>query len=171
MSINKRLDRVRNTIVVRSTKESDIPLILSWENKEQYVSHWSREDHLNVILDQDMLHHTIIVKSSGEPVGYAILKNGSPDKFSLEFIRLVICNEHKSRGYGFLYFEYIWDLVFSKPGIERIWHDVFARNHYAVRLYEKLGYTRFKEEEDTLSGRVLYFYELTKCSYLSKIAR
>lgn len=170
MNIDKRLSRVRSTIDVRPTQESDIPMILSWEGKEQHVIHWSKKHHLDLIQDQGVLHHTIIAKSSAKAVGYAILKIGSPNKHSLEFIRLVICDECKSKGYGVLYFEYIWDFAFSKSNTECIWHDVFADNYYAVHLYEKLGYTRFKEGKDLSSGRVLYFYELTRRSYFSRIA-
>lgn len=169
MNIDRRLKRARTTIIVRPTQDSDLSLILPWEESEQHVSRWGREQHLNAILNQDMIHHTITARGLNEPVGYALLKKNSPDKISIEFIRLVIRNEYKSRGYGSLYFEYIWDAVFSQPGTERIWHDVFANNNYAIRLYEKLGYTRFKEGIDLLSGRALYFYELTKRSYLKRV--
>ncbi len=164
----KRLERVYSTIVVRSTQENDLPLILSWEKNESHVSHWSQKQHLEAMRDPNIMHHTILAKKSSEPVGYAILKKNSPEETSVEFMRLVVGDEFKSRGYGTLYFEYIWDFMFSVQNIERIWHDVFADNHYAVRLYEKLGYTRFKEGVDPSSGRTLFFYELTKQSYLAR---
>ena len=168
MNLNKRLERARNTIAVVPTQEKELPLILSWEENEQHVSRWSEEKHLEVMHDPSFMHHTILAKSSNEPVGYSILKKDSPDESSVEFIRLVIADEFKSRGYGSLYFDYIWDMVFSDQGIERIWHDVFADNNYAVRLYEKLGYNRFKEGLDPGSGRSLFFYELTRESYLAR---
>lgn len=168
MYLNKRLERVRSTIDVVPAQEKELPLILFWEESEQNVSHWSKEKHLKVMRDPSFMHHTILAKNSNEPVGYAVLRKDSPDESSVEFIRLVIADEFKSRGYGSLYFEYIWDMVFSNQNIERIWHDVFADNHYAVRLYEKLGYNRFKEGMDPESGRLLFFYELTRDSYLAR---
>ena len=93
MNLNKRLERTHNTITVVPTQEKELPLILSWEEKEQHVSRWSQEKHLEVMRDPNFMHHTIIAKKSNEPVGYAILKNNSPDESSVEFIRLVIADE------------------------------------------------------------------------------
>jgi len=169
MSINKKLERVRRTIIVRPTQESDIPLIVLREKSEPYVTQWNVEQHTKAIYDPQVIHHMIIARSSTTPVGYAILRTNSPEVTSVEFLRLVISNGFKSRGYGYLYFEYIWDLVFSDSSIKRIWHDVFADNCYAIRLYEKLGYTQFKKATDPVSGRALLFYELTRQSYFARM--
>jgi len=171
MNINRRLGRARNTLAISPTRQSDVPLVVLWEKNELHVTHWSAEQHLKATSDTSIIHHMIFVKRSNVPVGYAVLKRNSPEETSVEFLRLVICDEFKSRGYGSLYFEHIWDLVFSEPGVERIWHDVFVDNHYAVHLYEKLGYARLKEAADQVSGRALFFYELTRQSYFARMAK
>ena len=41
--------------------------------------------------------------------------------------------------------------------VKRIWLDVFEDNEVGIHIYEKMGYTRFKQQR--LDGRQLYFYE------------
>lgn len=168
MHINKKLERARSTIEARQTTENDLPLILGWESNEPNVLQWKESDHIEFIQNPDAIYQLIVAKKSGESVGYAILKRNSPDPSSVEFLRLVIADEFKSRGYGSLYFEYIWNLVFSDQTIQRIWHDVFTDNEVAVRLYEKLGYSKFKETIEPRTGRTLFHYELTREQYLAK---
>lgn len=168
-SFDKRLERMHNTIDLTPTKIEDIDLIMSWESKEPNVIPWSREKHEATLRNPHFLHLLISRKSADViPVGYSILEKDSPDVSSVEFIRLVISDEYKYKGYGVLAFENIWDLVFNKLKYSRIWHDVFIENERAMKLYEKLGYKRLKTSVDPTSGRDLIFYEMSRDEYLSR---
>ena len=153
------------------TQQQNIPLVLKWESAEPHVLQWSESEHRGMLANPNTLHHLIIARKLSKPVGYAVLKKNSPDKRSVEFTRLVIGDEFRSQSYGTLYFVYVWDLVFSDESVIKIWHDVFADNSNAIRLYEKLGYERFQESVESHSGRKLFFYELTRQKYVSVISR
>ena len=164
----KRVERMRNTIDLIPTKVEDLDLVMSWESKEPNVIPWSREKHEATLKDPNFLH-LLISRKGGDaaPVGYSILKKDS-DKLSVEFVRLVVSDEYKYKGYGVLAFENIWNLVFNKLKYSRIWHDVFVENEKAVKLYEKLGYKKFKTDTDPVTGRDLLFYEMSDREYASR---
>ena len=165
----KRFERMHNTIDLVPTEIEDLDLIMSWESKEPNVTSWSREKHETTLNNPHFLHLLVSRKSVDViPVGYSILEKDSPNESSVEFIRLVISDEYKNKGYGVLAFENIWDLVFNKLKYSRIWHDVFVENEKAVKLYEKLGYKKFKTSIDPTSGRNLIFYEMSSNDYLSR---
>jgi diamine N-acetyltransferase len=168
--INRRAERMLSSVDLIPTTEEDLDLIISWEAKEPNVIAWSKDKHKEIIANPEYIH--FLIKKKGEeeliPVGYAVLKKDSPDESSVEFIRLVISDEYKQRGYGVYAFENIWDLVFNKLNYPRIWHDVFVENEKAIKLYDKLGYRRFNEGVDPSTNRELIFYEMTKDEYTSQ---
>jgi len=165
----KRIERMHNVIEMVPTKIEDIDLIISWESKEPNIISWTKEKHESIINNPQFLH--LLISKRGDnivPVGYSILEKDSPDELSLEFVRLVISDEYKNRGYGVLAFENIWELAFDKLKYSRIWHDVFIENEKAINLYEKLGYKKFKTSIDLTSGRDLIFYEMSNDDYFSR---
>lgn len=169
-NVDRRVEKMHKVVDLVKTEERDLDLITEWESREPNVIAWSREKHLEIINNPEFLHY-IVNKISEEgllPVGYAILKRDSPDQASTEFIRLVISDEYKRRGYGVWAFENIWEKVFTQLEKERIWHDVFVENEVAIKLYDRLGYRRFKTDIDPETGRGLIFYEMTKEEYLDR---
>jgi len=162
-------ERVSRVILTTATPE-DLDLVVEWESKEKNVVPWSKDKHMSMLEDPSSLYFMVNKKSTEEPipVGYSILKKDSPDSSSVEFIRLVISDEYKSRGYGVWAFEDIWDKVFNQLNYEGIWHDVFVENHIAISLYDRLGYKKFGEGIDPITGRGLILYEMTKDDYLSR---
>lgn len=167
-SLTHRLEKMHKMVVLSPTQETDVSTIIAWESLEPNVVCWSFEKHLSICKDAGYWHFIIRRPSTLTPVGYAILKKNSPDNISVEFIRLVIADPYKSRGYGTWTFESIWDSVFTQFGYIRIWHDVFVENKVAIRLYDGLGYRRYMTTKDPSTGRELICYEMTKDEYLNR---
>ncbi|MGF1989572.1 MAG: hypothetical protein RMY62_017140 [Nostoc sp. ZfuVER08] len=80
------------------TQEADLDYIVSAENDDenrQYIIPWSREQHLQAILNPDIAH--LIVKNEIR-IGYVILAGLLDFNKTIEFRRIVITEKRK--GYG-----------------------------------------------------------------------
>lgn len=118
-----------------------------------YVVQTGIETHRQYF-DDPCITYLNILDSRGEFCGYFILVL-EPDTGSIEFRRILV-DQHR-RGVGqaaIIEMEKYCKNIFQ---IDRIWLDVFEDNAVGIHIYEKLGYSRFKEE--LYDGRRLFFYE------------
>jgi ribosomal protein S18 acetylase RimI-like enzyme len=90
----------------------------------------------------------------GEFCGYFILVL-EPATGSVEFRRILV--DQQRRGVGQAAICEMESYCKHVLAVERIWLDVFEGNDIGIYIYEKMGYTRFREE--CFDGRKLYFYE------------
>ena len=85
---------------------------------------------------------------------YLIL-NLDPDGTSIEFRRIVI--DAGARGIGQPVIRHMESFCRSELGASRVWLDVYHDNERARHVYEKLGFSRFREQN--FGGRLLIYYQ------------
>lgn len=117
-----------------------------------FIAPYSLAQH-QTTFEQPAVNYLAIVEQN-TPVGFiltALDGNGE----SVELRRIVV--SPKGRGIGqqaLVLLERYCQMVWQR---RRIWLDVFADNERGLHIYEKLGYTFFKE--GLYAGRPLLFYE------------
>ncbi len=120
------------------TEEVDLDYIVSAENdheNRQYIIPWSREQHLQAILNPDTAH--LIVKNETR-IGYVILAGLLDFNQTIEFRRIVITE--KGKGYGKATVEIVKKLAFETYNAHRLWLDVKVQNKVAQAVYKKSGF-------------------------------
>ncbi|MBD2611381.1 GNAT family N-acetyltransferase [Nostoc punctiforme FACHB-252] len=120
------------------TQEADLDYIVSAENDDenrQYIIPWSREQHLQAILNPDIAH--LIVKNKIR-IGYVILAGLLDFNKTIEFRRIVITEKRK--GYGKATVEIVKKLAFETYNAHRLWLDVKVQNKIAQAVYKKSGF-------------------------------
>ncbi len=86
-------------LIIRRTQKEDLKSVLKAEYEEaQYVGQWTEEQHINALLQDDMMHLIIEKKTSAKFLGYIIIAGIKNPNHSIEFKRFVITD--KGRGYG-----------------------------------------------------------------------
>ncbi|MBD2677773.1 MULTISPECIES: GNAT family N-acetyltransferase [Nostoc] len=126
------------------TEKADLDYIISAENDDenrQYIIPWSREQHLQAMLNHDIAH--LIVKNQTR-IGYVILAGLLDFNQNIEFRRIVITE--KGKGYGKVTVEMVKQLAFETYNAHRLWLDVKVQNKVAQAVYKKSGFI----EEGTL---------------------
>ncbi|MCF2150549.1 GNAT family N-acetyltransferase [Desmonostoc muscorum LEGE 12446] len=131
--------RVNNSnLCLYKTEEADLDYILGAETDDenrQYIIPWSREQHLQAIVNPDIAH--LIVKNETR-VGYVILAGLLDSNQSIEFRRIVITE--KGKGYGKVTVQMIKQLAFETYKAHRLWLDVKVQNKLAQAVYKKSGF-------------------------------
>jgi len=95
-----------------------------------------------------------IINIESELSGYFLLAL-EHDTDSVEFRRILL-DQHQ-RGIGQLAITEMEAYSRNVLHCERVWLDVYADNKIAKHIYEKLGYTPFRDE--VIKGRKLIYYE------------
>ena len=118
-----------------------------------YVLQTGIETHRQYF-DDPGITYLSIEDHRGEFCGYFILvlENATG---SVEFRRILI--DRDRRGIGQAAIIEMEGYCRHTLNAKRIWLDVFEDNEVGIHIYEKMGYTRFKQQR--LDGRQLYFYE------------
>src|SRR4026207_2566913 len=83
------------------TCENDLDFVLSAEHSAEnrsFVSVWMREQHLDGVTSEDVLHLIIETTADGSRVGYVILAGLADANQSIELRRIVVTE--KGKGYG-----------------------------------------------------------------------
>lgn len=117
------------------TEETDLDYIVSAENDDenrQYIIPWSREQHLQAMLNPDIAH--LIIKNKTR-IGYFILAGLLDSNQTIEFRRIVITE--KGKGYGKATIEIVKKLAFETYNAHRLWLDVKLQNKVAQAVYKK----------------------------------
>ncbi|WP_138504796.1 GNAT family N-acetyltransferase [Nostoc sp. PA-18-2419] len=128
----------KSNLCLCKTEEADLDYIVAAENVDenrQYIIPWSREQHLQAILNSNIAH--LIVKKEIR-VGYVILAGLLDSNQTIEFRRIVITE--KGKGYGKATVEIVKQLVFETYNAHRLWLDVKVQNKLAQAVYKKSGF-------------------------------
>lgn len=140
-------------IILRYTETKDLDFVLKAERKEenaQYIGQWTREQHINSLSDNDILHLIVEDVNTNNTVGYLILAGRENVNRNIEFRRIVI--SEKGLGFGSETLRLIKKIAFEKLGAHRLWLDVRLKNEKAQSVYKSEGF----KEEGILRECVLY---------------
>lgn len=150
--IEKTLNK-SETLILRLTEISDIDFVLNAEQEEenaQYVGQWTRDQHIESLSNEDILHIIVEDIKLQKPVGYLILAGIKNVNRNIEFRRIVI--SEKNKGYGKETLKLIKELSFEKLKAHRLWLDVRFKNKKAQSVYKSQGF----KEDGILRECVLY---------------
>lgn len=128
-------------INIRLTEEKDLAYVIEAENaplNAPFVSQWSKEQHLQAIIDEDIMHLIVEDRIKGEAIGYAIIAGILDKNKAIELRRIVI--SQKARGFGREALRKIKKLAFTQWGGHRLWLDVREKNTAAQYLYKSEGF-------------------------------
>lgn len=140
-------------IRLRPTQENDLDFVFEAEHhsdNRDYVDQWTKEKHLSVMQDKDILHLIVEDNNDSKPVGYIIISGLENLNRNIELKRIVITE--KGKGFGRESLKLIKRLSFEKLKVHRLWLDVRDHNLRAQKLYESEGFI----EEGFLRECVLY---------------
>lgn len=122
------------------TTKQDLPFVIEAENASenaQFVTQWTREEHLDTLHDPDMLH--LLVKNEhDETVGYVIIKGLIHQQDNIELARIVVTA--KGFGYGKSVLSLVKKWSFEVHGAHRLWLDVVEDNSRARHVYQSQGF-------------------------------
>jgi diamine N-acetyltransferase len=125
-------------LCLSKTEKADLDYVLNseWDDENhQYIIPWSREQHLQAIVDPAIAHLIVWNKTR---IGYVILAGLLDLNQSIEFRRIVITE--KGRGYGKATVEIIKKLAFETYHAHRLWLDVKSHNNRAQAIYRAAGF-------------------------------
>ncbi|MDO4415360.1 MAG: GNAT family N-acetyltransferase [Erysipelotrichaceae bacterium] len=143
--------------MIRSLKEEDIPLILSWYN--WYIEHSEatfETEQLSLQEFQDRVHMImktypwIILEEDGKPVGYAYLASFIPRAAYDWTIDLAIYldPEQRGKGYGDLLMDAVIEIA-KKAGYVNMVSIITKGNIPSEKLHEKHGFVKMGEFDES----------------------
>jgi RimJ/RimL family protein N-acetyltransferase len=143
------------TILKRSRIEDLEKFIVLDKQKDVYefIIRYSLDEYIEFFNDSRIIYLTIFDDRIVFAV-YIILAVEDNNK-SVEFKRIVI--DEKKRGIGQTTIKLMEKFCNEELIVRRIWLDVFEHNKKGMHVYQKLGYSKFKEEE--YEGKNLLFFE------------
>ncbi|MFZ5351350.1 MAG: GNAT family N-acetyltransferase [Bacillota bacterium] len=127
-------------LIFRLTTEMDLDYVINNENAPEnspYVTQWTREQHLQAMMDSD-IYHIIIADTNNFAVGYMIIAGLNDHNKSVELRRVVI--SEKGKGYGREALRLAKKHAFEKLNAHRVWLDVREHNIKAQELYKSEGF-------------------------------
>jgi RimJ/RimL family protein N-acetyltransferase len=128
-------------VLLRPTRAEDLPGVLAIERENaRFVGQYPREKHEAILDDPSKIHLSVVDRTDGSLVGYAILSGLGGENNALEFRRLAI--SPSGNGFGRDAIRLIKRLCFERLRIHRLYLDVISDNFRAVRLYESEGFKR-----------------------------
>lgn len=136
------MDKYDN-LIVRNTQKDDLEFVIYAERNEEnaeYVGQWTKEQHLDALMQEDFMHLIIEEEISAKPVGYVILAGLQNPNHNIEFRRIVITD--KGKGLGRKTLIIIKHIVFEQLKAHRLWLDVRYNNQRAQNLYQSEGFIR-----------------------------
>lgn len=138
--MNKVLEKSK-LITLRYTEEKDLEFVLKSEyhpDNSPYVLQWTKEQHIEAMLNKDILHLIVEDNTDFKPVGYIISAGIESPERNVEFKRMVITE--KGRGFGREALRLIKKLSFEGFNAHRLWLDVKDYNLRAQSLYKSEGF-------------------------------
>lgn len=133
-------EKLKN-ILIRNTREADIDYVIDFEQRPDnalYVGQWTKEQHINSLYQEDVLHLIVEDIITYEPVGYVIMAGLTDPNHNIEFRRIVISK--KGKGFGRETLKLIKKISFEQLHGHRLWLDVRLENHIAQNLYKSEGF-------------------------------
>jgi RimJ/RimL family protein N-acetyltransferase len=128
-------------ITLSPTTEADIDFVLAAEShpdNSAYIIPWTRERHLEAIIDDDCAHRIIRQSDTGDRLGFLMLFGLASRDKAIEFRRIVIVNQ--GRGVGRASLRAVKAYAFNKLNAHRLWLDVKSKNVRARHLYQSEGF-------------------------------
>jgi RimJ/RimL family protein N-acetyltransferase len=128
-------------IVLRNTKECDLDFVIDCErepNNSKYVGQWTKEQHRNALVQEDILHLIVEDKTTKKKSGYIIIAGLTNSNKNIEFRRFVISS--KGKGFGRESLKLIKKIAFEELKAHRLWLDVREKNERAQNLYKSEGF-------------------------------
>lgn len=132
-----------NLVILRSTQQDDLDFVYNTEHQPdnaQYVGQWTKEEHMNVLSQKDIMHLIVEDAKTQKPVGYAIIAGLENPSRSVELRRIVI--SEKGKGFGREALRLIKKLAFEGLKVHRLWLDVRYKNDRAQGLYMSEDFVR-----------------------------
>ncbi|TOP74542.1 histone acetyltransferase [Vibrio parahaemolyticus] len=120
---------------------------------KDFVIPYSLEKHRNLIESNDVIYLSLYYKN--ELSGFMILSQESEGV--VEFRRIVVAS--KGKGFGQFAIKTMEQYCRENLKCSKVWLDVFEQNSRGIHIYQKLGYTQFKEVN--YDGNRLLFMEKT----------
>ncbi len=116
-----------------------------------FVIPYSVEKHVSLIESNEVVYLSLY--DENELSGFIILSQESQG--TVEFRRIVVAS--KGKGLGQLAIKEMEQYCAEHLNCSKVWLDVFESNSRGIHIYQKLGYTQFKEA--LYEGRSLLFME------------
>jgi RimJ/RimL family protein N-acetyltransferase len=138
---------------LRPLTDADAAVIASWIDSEDALVLWSGKAGFTWPFDggqlldfraADPARRLLVAPGpDGRPLGHVMLRpDGTPRSLRLGLV--LVAPGSRGRGHGEALVRAALDAAFAGPEVERVTLGVYAHNHGARRLYERLG---FREEE------------------------
>ncbi|MGG7097100.1 GNAT family N-acetyltransferase [Clostridium sardiniense] len=140
----KYIIKESENIILRKTKVEDLEFVINAEQQKenaQYIGQWTKDQHINSLVNKDILHIIIEESATQKPIGYLIISGIENKNNSIEFRRFVICE--KGKGFGKETLKLVKSLAFNDLKANRLWLDVRVKNIRAQNIYKSEG---FKED-------------------------
>ncbi|WP_157382737.1 GNAT family N-acetyltransferase [Nonomuraea coxensis] len=139
-------------ITLRPLEDADAAVVASWIDDGEALVMWSGKAGFTWPFDggqllgfraADPARRLLVAPGpGGRPVGHVMLRPGGAPR-SLRLGLVLVAPEARGRGHGEALVRAALAAAFSDPDVERVTLGVYAHNHGARRLYERLG---FREE-------------------------
>ena len=111
------------------------------------------EEHQQEFKNGNIMYLSILI-GSNQLAGYIILVKKNSLK-NIQFKRILV--DENYLGIGQKAIIAMENYCITELKTDRVWLDVFKDNRKAIHIYEKLGYTLFKQDEEDF--RTALFYE------------
>jgi RimJ/RimL family protein N-acetyltransferase len=132
------------------------PILEEFTRTVEEQERWIRQ------LREDERKVAFVAEVEGEIVGWIAFS--SPDRLRLAHtgtIGILVKNGYRDKGIGKLLMQALLDWATEHPSIEKVSLGVFASNHRAIALYEKMG---FVEE-----ARLVKAYKCSESEYIDGV--
>jgi diamine N-acetyltransferase len=142
---------------ITHTLAEDIDRICNIEKQqenEQFITPYSKDRHIKVLINKDEQHLSVWDKESNELIGFMILAGLENSNLSLEFRRIVI--QSKGRGLGRQCLRLVKHYCFEQLRFHRLWLDVFEDNSRAIHLYKSEQFVEEGKLRDAIKQRDRY---------------
>jgi len=141
-------------LVCRKMTMEDAELYHAWRNDQEvmestspfldaYTMEETRDFVQHVILGSaSSKSYLLLLKESGKPIGIMSLIHIDPKNRNAECILDIGDKDCWGQGYGAEAMRLLLDYAFLEMNLHRLGLRVFSFNQRAIRLYEKVGFTR-----------------------------
>lgn len=129
------------TVSLHPTQDTDVDFVVTAENAPDnttFISKWTKEQHLENLLNPNFCYFTIINVENRTPLGYVILEGLSDENHSVNIKRIVVTA--KGLGIGRMAIEQVKNFAFNECQAHRLWLDVKTFNSRAQHLYMSEGF-------------------------------
>jgi RimJ/RimL family protein N-acetyltransferase len=135
-------------ITLRPTRPGDLAFVTALERRPdnvEMIGQWTDAEHLDAMAGKDLREHWVIERD-GRPEGFLIAYDCSPAGAGVYVKRVLV--DRKEQGTGTAALRSYLDIVFARPGVDRVWLTVRDHNVRAQAVYAKLGFVRVDDASE-----------------------